>query len=217
MPELRFDQRLQLSRALGPLGEERVGLVPGGGARGVRLPRMFSGIVRAMRKRALLVVVPVLLLVFQGCQGGGAPVSSEAPQKGGAVPDFKLERLEGGELSFASLQGKVVLLDFWATWCKPCHEQTRLLNELYPDVRASGVEFLGVNSGEDVEKVKSFVKPGTFAYPVLLDPTDSLSLELDVVALPTLIIVDKGGKISFFHEGLLDAAALRREIKKAGA
>lgn len=170
-----------------------------------------------MRTRFVLPAAVVLLVALVACRTGGAPSAGETPLEGKTAPPFKLAKLEGGELSSASLAGKVVLLDFWATWCKPCHEQTRLLNQLYPEVRDRGVEFLAINSGEEVDLVKSFAKPGTFSYPVLLDPTDSLSLELDVVALPTLVVIDKAGKIAFFYEGVLEPAELRKELAKAGA
>jgi peroxiredoxin len=144
-------------------------------------------------------------------QGPGSTVAAET------VPAVTLARLSGGEVSLADYRGQVVLLDFWATWCTPCRAQAAILEPLYEEYRQRGVEFLAVDSGEEVETVRRFVERDPFPYPVLLDPDDSLGLALDVLALPTLVVVDKEGKIAYFNEGIADAQELRRELEKAGA
>jgi cytochrome c biogenesis protein CcmG, thiol:disulfide interchange protein DsbE len=142
---------------------------------------------------------------------------SQSPLAGKPAPAFELDRLDHGKLALADLHGKVVLLDFWATWCKPCHEQTRILTPLYDELRAKGVEFLAVNSGEDEKTVQDFVAASPFAYPVLLDPTDSLSGPYDVQALPTLVVMDREGKVTLAQDGVADAAYIRQALAKAGA
>jgi peroxiredoxin len=167
------------------------------------------------RSVALVSLVPFLL----AC----SPPSSTTPATGEPgspvgkpAPGFELSNLEGSKVSLASLQGKTVLLDFWATWCKPCHEQTRILTPLYEELRSQGAEFLAVNSGEDEETVRRFVTKNPFAYPVLLDPEDSLAAKLDVIALPTLVVLDRKGKVVFFQEGIAEAKAIRDELARAG-
>ncbi len=176
---------------------------------------------RPTRKPAARLVLLSLLFTLHLACSKPAPASSSAAEPGATLgqpaPAFELADLEGAKVSLASLRGKTVLLDFWATWCKPCHEQTRILTPLYEELAGQGIEFLAVNSGEDEATVRRFVDKNPFAYPVLLDPEDSLAGKLDVIALPTLVVVDKDGNVSFTEEGIAEAAAVRRELAKAGA
>ncbi|HRC84136.1 MAG TPA: TlpA disulfide reductase family protein [Thermoanaerobaculia bacterium] len=133
------------------------------------------------------------------------------------MPRFELTSLDGAKVNTASLEGKVVLFDFWATWCGPCHEQTKVLKGLYPELREGGVTLLAVNSGEDEETVRSFAARSPFPYPVLLDPRDSLSTQFQVSVLPTLVVIDRHGKVMAFEEGLVDGDSLRETLKRAGA
>ncbi len=170
-------------------------------------------------RRSFVVVLCSLVGLALACSPppaapGGDP---NAPLVGKAAPAFELKTLEDSSLSLASYRGKVVLLDFWATWCKPCHEQTKILTPLYAELKGQGVEFLAVNSGEEEDTVRSFVADTPFTYPVLLDPEDSLAAPYGVQALPTLVVVDREGKVTLFQEGISDAAELRREIARAGA
>jgi cytochrome c biogenesis protein CcmG, thiol:disulfide interchange protein DsbE len=164
-------------------------------------------------------VVPsllVLALTAWGCAGPGTQ-STTAAVLGKPMPSFALTALDGQEVSLESLRGKVVLIDFWATWCNPCHQQTKILAKLWPQVKRDDVVFLALNSGEPVETVKRFAAKTPFDYPVLLDPEDSVALKLKIEALPTLVVLDREGKISAFQEGLVDAALLRDELARAGA
>jgi thiol-disulfide isomerase/thioredoxin len=111
----------------------------------------------------------------------------------------------------------VVVVDFWATWCGPCHLQAQILEPVYRDFKGRGVQFLAANVGEEPDTVKSFLKKKPFPYPVLLDPSDSVATTLGVLALPTLMVVDKKGRVAYFEAGIADGDTLRALIKKAGA
>jgi cytochrome c biogenesis protein CcmG, thiol:disulfide interchange protein DsbE len=166
-----------------------------------------------------LLVVASLLVLTLGVCGCAGPDRQSAPAGllGKPMPNFALSDLGGQEVSLESLRGKVVLIDFWATWCNPCHQQTKILAKLWPEVSQEDVVFLALNSGEPVETVKRFAAKSPFDYPVLLDPEDSVALKLKIEALPTLVVLDREGKISAFQEGLVDAALLRDELARAGA
>jgi peroxiredoxin len=142
--------------------------------------------------------------------GGGAT----APARG-AMPEFELSSLGGSTVARADLAGRVVLYDFWATWCGPCHLQSDILRELYPDLQSKGVEVVGIATGEEPATVRDFAARRPFPWPVLLDPEEKVSNALEVMGLPTLVITCKGGPISFRQTGVVTAGQLERELVQA--
>ncbi len=145
-------------------------------------------------------------------------VAGTAGAAGGAsrypAPDFRLAALDGGLVGPPDFAGQVVLVELWATWCGPCRTQAKILDELhreFPDVR-----FLAVDSGEDEATVRRFVDETPFPYPVLLDPDDTVSIRYRVNGLPTVMIIDRQGQVSYFETGISPPATLRRELEAAG-
>jgi cytochrome c biogenesis protein CcmG/thiol:disulfide interchange protein DsbE len=161
-------------------------------------------------RRSVLTFAMVSLLLLSCREGATAGKAGS-----GAKADFRLKTLEGKTLGPKDFPGQVVVIDFWATWCVPCHVQARILEPVHRDLKGKGVQFLAANVGEEPETVRKFVKEKPFPYPVLLDPEDKVSSSLGVLALPTLIVVDKKGKISYVHSGLADADTVRKAIKAA--
>ncbi len=146
------------------------------------------------------------------------PASSEAGA-GSAypAPDFRLASLDGGQISPADYAGEVVVIDFWATWCGPCRLQAKHLEELHEEYDGKGVRFLAVDLGEDEQTVRRYVEKTPFPYPVLLDPRDDLSARYQILGLPTVMIIDKAGAISFLETGVSPVSLLRNELVEAGA
>ena len=144
-------------------------------------------------------------------------ISANADDEGPAMPEFSLASLDGKQLGPADLRGKVVLYDFWATWCTPCHVQAEILDRLYPQEHGKGVEFVAISSGEPADTVRKYVAKKPFPYTVLLDEEDSLSGPLDIEALPTLIVVDATGKVVWRHVGLADSGTLQDVLTKAAS
>ena len=173
------------------------------------------------RSSILMLALFVSLMIF-GCREGDTAAGSGGSGGNGAgtvgsKPEFRLKSLDGRALGPRDFPGQVVLVDFWATWCGPCQIQSQILESLHGDLKGKGVQFLAANVGEDEATVKGFLKKKPFSYPVLLDPEDTVSSNLGVYALPTLMIVDKKGKISYIQPGIADAPTLRRALKEAGA
>ena len=164
-------------------------------------------------RRSVLVAAAVASFLLLSCQEG----ATAAGPKAGKKIDFQLKTVDGRALGPKDFPGQVVVVDFWATWCGPCHLQAEILEPIYRDFKGRGVQFLAANVGEEPETVKSFLKNKPFPYPVLLDPKDSVASNLGVVALPTLLVVDTQGHLAFFQPGIADADTLRQVIKKAGA
>jgi len=166
---------------------------------------------RSSRRPALMAaVLASLLLSCGGATAGNAP----AP---GHKADFQLKTVDGRNLGPKDFPGQVVVVDFWATWCGPCHLQAQILEPIYRDFKGRGVQFLAANVGEEPDTVKGFLKSKPFPYPVLLDPSETVASTLGVLALPTLMVVDKKGKVAYFEAGIADGDTLRAIIKKAGA
>ncbi len=167
-----------------------------------------------LRFRSVLSLALLATLLGFGCQEGYSSSATTAAST--AATKFRLKTLEGGKpLGPIDFPGQVVIVDFWATWCGPCHIQARILDALAKDYKGKKVQFLAANVGETSDTVKSFVKNKPFPYPVLLDP-DGVSDDLGVFALPTLLIVDKKGKIAYFEPGIADADMIRKILRQAG-
>jgi peroxiredoxin len=151
------------------------------------------------------------------CVLATAGACSRPAPAGEALPEFRLGALDGRQLGPRDLRGQVVLYDFWATWCGPCHVQAEVLHALYPEYAGKGVEFVAVSVGEPEEVVREFVRERPYPYPVLFDPEDRLSAQLQIPGLPTLIVTDREGRVVFRSTGLVDRRALASALARAGA
>lgn len=187
---------------------------------------MTTTLSRVLRsRRPFLVAAAVASLLLLGCEngasaGGRAAAANGAPPKApaaGSKIDFQLPSVDGRKLGPKSFPGQVVVVDFWATWCGPCRLQAQILEPVYRDLKGRGVQFLAANVGETPEDVKKFLKTTPFPFPVLLDPDQEVATKMGVLGLPTLLVVDKQGNISYLESGLTDGDTLRALIKKAGA
>ncbi len=148
-----------------------------------------------------------------------SPISEPAAEAASAYPspDFSLASLDGETIGPRDYPGDVIIVELWATWCVPCRLQARFLEELHLDLEGKGVRFLAVNVGEDEATVREFVAGSPFPYPVLLDPEDTLGQRYEIYGLPTVMIIDREGAVSFLETGVSDAARLRHALRAAGA
>ncbi len=147
-----------------------------------------------------------------------SPVASSNSDAGGAypAPDFRLASLDGGAVGPPDYLGKVVVIDFWASWCGPCRIQAQLLDELAHSIDTSQVQFLAVNVGEDEETVRNYVEKTPFPYPVILDPQSSLGSRYPLHGLPTMMVINKEGVVTFLRTGVTDKPTLQAKMAEAG-
>lgn len=111
------------------------------------------------------------------------------------APAFSFKNLAGESVKLADLKGKVVVVDFWATWCKPCIETMPEMQKLYDKHADKGMTVLGVSIDEEGEKkVKPFLSKRKFTYPIVLD-SDSTWKAFGVHAIPAVFLIDKDGQI----------------------
>jgi len=135
------------------------------------------------------------------------------------LPDLELKNLDRQYIRLKDVQGKqLTVIDFWATWCKPCLASIPKISELASEFQNKGVAFWGINvdSPRNQSKVKPFVRSMNISYPVILDGDQELMNNLNVSVMPTLLILDHRGKIRFFHEGYQpgDEKIIRQKIQQ---
>jgi len=111
------------------------------------------------------------------------------------VSDFTLPLLTGGNTTLSSYRGKVVILNFWATWCPPCRTEMPSMETLYQRFNAQGLEILAVDIGEDTSTVQLFIRRAGYTFPVLLDSANRVSSVYGIEYIPTTYIIDREGKI----------------------
>ena len=112
-----------------------------------------------------------------------------------SAPDFTLKSIDGEEITLSRLRGKIVFIDFWATWCAPCRESIPHLVHLYKKYSEKGFEIIGVSvDKKGVDPVRRFAKSLDIPYPIVMAPAD-LDKQYGVSALPTGFLIDKEGRI----------------------
>src|SRR5258707_15384714 len=168
---------------------------------------------RQRLKIPALVLIPVgiyavgflVLFVWQtinaspggGSRASGPPTSvfvDTLPQLiGKGAPDFTLTGTDGKAYRLKDYQGKLVVLNFWATWCAPCRLETPLLQKTYARLQNAGLVIVGIDQAEDVAPVNSFVKEFSLTYPILLDSDLTTTQAYGVVGLPTSFFLDSKG------------------------
>ena len=136
-----------------------------------------------------------------------------------AAPDFEVETFDGETLRLSDLNGKVVVLNFWASWCPPCRWEMPFFETMWQEYRDQGVVFVGIAMSDTLENVKAFAEEAGVTYPVALDTTTEIARAYEVLSLPTTFFIGKDGNIerkltSAANEGLLKVflrGQLRRE------
>lgn len=130
-----------------------------------------------------------------------------------AAADFTLSDLQGNSVRLSSLKGKVVLIDFWATWCSPCREEIPHFKELYAAYRPKGLEIVGISLDEGEAVVKPFVKENGIGYPVVMGNSQIVQAYGGVRGIPTTFLIDKKGQIAKKYIGYHEKAEFERQIQ----
>ncbi len=161
---------------------------------------------------------------FRCCADEAVALASAAPaplaggvdlvEEGESLPSFIGPGLDGSHVASSMLEGKVGLVNFWASWCGPCRKELPKLAELYGRHKDAGFEIVAVNVDRTPEDARRFLQGGALPFPVLLDPRSEVVGRFDVVSMPTTVLVDRDGRIVARHAGWSDEwfAELESEV-----
>ena len=170
-----------------------------------------------MNKRVLIVGValtlPLLGLLLRGL--GRDPKQIDSPLVGRRAPSFQLAPVGGGEpISLEALRGKVVVINFWATWCVPCYQEHPVLAQAAP-LLAKDVAFLGVVYQDEEAKVKAFLAKQGSVYPSLVDDGGKAAIAYGVYGVPETFFISPDGMITDKFVGPLTPKLLAALVQKA--
>lgn len=135
-------------------------------------------------------------------------------KEGVAAPDFTGELMDGTSITLSELQGKPVIINFWATWCGPCVKEMPAFERLKDDF-GDKIGIIAVNCGDDAETVKDFVEENGYTFPVVLDEEYSISMLYPTNSIPYTVVLDAEGKVTHISTGALDADTMYERYKKA--
>ena len=124
------------------------------------------------------------------------------PKTSQPAPDFVAKNLKGQDVKLSDFNGKVILLNFWATWCGACIEEMNSMQNLYSILQAGGVEVLAVSIDRwNEDRIQDYVKNNKLTFPVLLDQDQKVRKKYHVMGLPTSYLIDGDGKIRGYASG----------------
>ena len=154
-----------------------------------------------------------LLLAAAGAWAAGGTLK---PWSGGATPPLALRDLQGKEHKLADYKGKVVVLNFWATWCDPCREEMPSMQRLQDKLAGQPFAILAVDYGEGVPRVSEFLKKVPVRFTVLLDRDTSVATAWKVKVLPTTMVIDAAQRVRYVAVGDIgwDSQAVEEKIRK---
>lgn len=173
-------------------------------------------------RRALFVFILVLAAVWIAYSAQVQPkqvVAAEivSPLQGYLAPDFTLQDLTGFNYTLSDLRGRVVVLNFWASWCTPCKIEMPAFEKVAASYNLDEVIFLGINVTyqDDAANVLAFINELNLTFPILLDEMGTVSNEYEVYSMPTTYFIDKEGVIQkVILGGPIPEASMRVEISK---
>jgi cytochrome c biogenesis protein CcmG/thiol:disulfide interchange protein DsbE len=159
-----------------------------------------------------LSVVPILVLLAYGFRTDPRAVPSPLIEK--HAPPFSLSLFDGRRLDLDSLRGKVVVVNFWASWCYPaCYEEAPVLEGGWRAYKDKGVVIVGVNVQDTEQAAREFMRRFQFSFPNGVDPRGKISIDYGVYGIPETFFLDTEGRIAYKHVGAVTDRVLSDQIE----
>ena len=131
------------------------------------------------------------------------------------APNFSLKSADGKTIELKKLQGRVVIVNFWATWCKPCKAEIPGFLEVYKQYKSKGLEIVGISLDQDGWKpVKPFIKDLRITYPVVIGDDHIVDAYGGIEGIPTTFVIDRKGNITNRHVGYMDKDSFEQLVKR---
>jgi thiol-disulfide isomerase/thioredoxin len=173
-----------------------------------------------MRSPRLAIIALLAAFAVAGCSSASATADNVTTKLYSAAhrqtaPAIDEPLLGGGTFSLASERGKVVVLNFWGSWCGPCRAEASDLETVY---KATGAEFVGVNVNDEQDAAEAFVAARGITYPSIFDPAGHVMLayrDVPPADVPSTLVIDASGRIAALHLGVITGAQLTSMIKSA--
>ena len=170
-----------------------------------------------MRRTILWIVVVIVVVAFVARR---TSLRSSLPHDGLSravqrplAPEFTLPQLNGQQVSLSSYRGRIVLLDFWATWCVPCREETPHFVELQQKYGERGLQVIGVSMDDSPAPVRPFVEQFHVNYPIVMGSDDISTKFGGLLGMPTSYLINRDGKIVKRYIGSLNEAQIVKDVE----
>ena len=173
----------------------------------------MSGRSRVLRWAIPLAVVPVLVLLAYGFRTDPRDIPS--PLVGKPASPFKLTTFDGKPLSLEALRGRVVIVNFWASWCYPaCYEEAPSLERAWNAYKDRGLVMVGINYQDKDQPAKRFLTQFGHTFPNAPDPGSRVSVDYGVYGVPETYFIDKKGRMRFKQVGPVSDEMLKQQIER---
>ena len=133
--------------------------------------------------------------------GSALALSSLVGASASIAPSFTLPSRSGDTVSLETLKGKVVMLNFWASWCGPCRQEMPLLDQMHKRYSSLGFTLIGVNVEANTKDAERWLSETPVSFPVLFDKDSKVSKLYDVNAMPSTVFIDRKGNVRYLHRG----------------
>lgn len=158
-------------------------------------------------------VLPVLALLAYGFRTD--PRAIPSPLLGRPAPPFTLAAFDGGRVSLAEMRGRIVVLNFWASWCYPaCYEEAPVLERNWQAYRDRGVTVVGIDIQDTEEAARKFIAQFRLSFPNAPDPSGKVSVDYGVYGVPETFFIDRSGTIRKKHVGAVTEELFRTEVER---
>ena len=164
-----------------------------------------------MMRRFSILLIALALLSVTACKRKPALDVSSGKQ---AAPGFSLTDVDGKALNLADLKGKVVLLDYWATWCAPCKVEIPHFIEMQKKYGPQGLQIVGLSIDDDAKPVRDFVQKMGMNYPVAMADEKLTTQYGGILGLPVAFVIDRNGNIVAKHVGETKPEVFEQEVQK---